>query len=57
MLLFEIQPSFGGLLSSSCGGLQPLAASEGPFRPKGDFADRTDGQKNNGFRGLDMGNF
>ena len=39
-LLLEIQPPYGGLLSSSCGGLEPSAASEGP---KGDFARRTNG--------------
>ena len=50
LLLSEIPPPYTGLLSSSCGGLQPLAAPEGPFRPpKDNFArqtdDQTDGQR------------
>ena len=28
--LVDLQPSYGGLLSSSCGGLQPSAAPEEP---------------------------
>ena len=40
---FKVQPPYGRLLSSSCVGLQPLAATEGPFGPKGDFGGRTTG--------------
>ena len=47
---------YGGLLSSNCGGMQPLAAPEGPFGPKGDFARRMDEQTNKrtdiGFKGV-----
>ena len=42
------------LRETSCGVLQTSAATEGPFRPKGDFArqmDRqTDKQKDNGIK-------
>ena len=38
-VILEIQPPYGGLLSSSCGGRQPSGATERPF---GDFA----GQRN-----------
>ena len=48
----KIQHPYGGLLSSSCGGLQHSAASEGPFGPKGDFAGRTNGLTNNMFKGV-----
>ena len=41
-----------GLLSSSCGQLQPSAAKVGPFGPKGNFAGRTDG-RTTGLRELD----
>ena len=34
------------LIDTTCGGLQPLAASKEPFRPKGDFAGRTDKRTN-----------
>ena len=37
---------YGGLLSSSSGGLQPSAAAEGPFGSKGDFARQTDRRTN-----------
>ena len=42
----DIQPPYGELLSSSCGELQPLAASKEPFGPKADFARRTNGRTN-----------
>ena len=52
----EIEPPYNGLLSSSCQGLQPLAATELPFGLKSDFASRTDrrpkGQTDNGFQGV-----
>ena len=41
IIILEIQPPYGGLLSNSCGGLQPSAAQEGPFGPKGEFAGQT----------------
>ena len=48
-LEWKVQPPYGGLLSSYCGGL-------GPFGPKGDFAGRkngqTDGRMDNGFKGV-----
>ena len=56
ILLPEMQPPYGGLLSGSCGGLQPSVASEGPLGTKGDFAARTNGLKDKrttGLRGLD----
>ena len=37
-----MQPPYEGLISSSCGGLQPSATPEGPFWPVGDFAGRPD---------------
>ena len=45
-LELEIQPPYGGLLCSSFGGPQPLAATEEPLRPIGDFAERTYWRKN-----------
>ena len=50
----ETQPPYGGLISGSCGGLQPLDTTEGPFEPKGDIAGRTnrhtDRRNNNRFK-------
>ena len=40
--LAETHVPYGGLLSSSCKGLQRSAASKEPFRPKGVFARQTD---------------
>ena len=52
-LQLENQPSYGGLLSRSCGGLQPLVATEGHFVPEGILLDgRTDG-RTTGLRELD----
>ena len=42
----KIQPPYGGLLSRSCGGLQPFAGTEVPFGPMGHFARRSEKQKN-----------
>ena len=47
---YKVQPPYGGLLSSSSGGL-------GPFGPKSDFAGRTNGRtdgRTTGFRELDL---
>ena len=41
----QVQPPYRGLLSSSCGGLQPSAAPEKPLGPKANFAGQTDGRK------------
>ena len=41
-IMLEIWPPCGGLLSSLYGGLQNLAATKGPFVPKGDFSGRTE---------------
>ena len=52
--IIEIQSTYRGLLSSSCGGLKPLAASEGP---KGDFGGHMDEQtdrRTTGLRDLDV---
>ena len=49
---YVVQPPYGGLLSSSCGELQPSPASKQPFRPKGDFAGRTNGRTDNEFKGV-----
>ena len=49
-LELEIHP-LRDAFSSSCGGLQPLAATEGPFRPKGDFSGQTDKQPTGGPEG------
>ena len=50
--VLETPPPYGGLLSSSSGVLEPLARSEGPSGPKGDFAGRTD-EWTTGLRELD----
>jgi hypothetical protein len=52
--ILEIQLPYGGFHSSSCGGLQPLAAMEGPFRPKGEFLDGRTYGRTMGLRELDM---
>ena len=41
-LRLEIQPTYGELLSSFCGGLQPSATTEEPYGPKGDLAKQTE---------------
>ena len=41
----KVQAPYGGLLSSSCGGLVS-------FGPNSEFAGRTDGQTDNGFKGV-----
>ena len=55
-ILLEIQPPYGGLLSSYFGGQQPSSAPEEPFGPKGDFVGLTDRRTNrwtdNGFKGV-----
>ena len=47
ILRIEIQPPYEGLLSSTCGGLQPSAASKGPFGPKGEKNQQTKLQNQN----------
>ena len=44
-LTLESSGPLRGLLSSSCGGLQPSAASKGPFGFNGDFGERMNGQQ------------
>ena len=51
-LKLEIQPPYGRLHSSSCGGLQPLVATEGPLGPNDDYAGRADGRTDGRATGL-----
>ena len=52
ILYYTFSPPNGGLLSSSCGGQQPEAATESPFGPEGDLARRTDRWTDNSFKGV-----
>ena len=50
----QTQPPYGGLLSSSCGGLQPLAATKRPFWAQRLFCRtnrRKNGRTDNGSKG------
>ena len=50
----EIQPPYGELLSSSCGGMQHLAASDGPLDPKVILLDGQTEKRTTGVWELDI---
>ena len=56
-LIYFVSPPVGVLLSSSCRGLHPPAAVEGPFGPKGDFARLGDSGCGDGGGGIPYINF